>query len=71
MSNLCGRRVGVLAAGGGGDAVSLKDLLSVLQHGLIAELQVELETDTKENIIYKTLFIPRLSDCTAIIWVSL
>lgn len=48
MSNLCGGRVGVLAAGGRGDAVSLKDLLSVLQHGLIAELQVELETRKRE-----------------------
>lgn len=42
--NLSGCGVGVLAVGGGGDAVALKDLLSMLQHGLIAELQVELET---------------------------
>lgn len=52
-SNLCHCRVGVLAAGGGSDAVSLKDLLSMLQYSLIAELQVELETDTKD--IYKNL----------------
>lgn len=44
-SDLCGCRRGVLAAGGGRDAVSLQDLLGVLQHGLVAELQVELETD--------------------------
>lgn len=49
MSNLCGCRVGVLAAGGGSDAVSLEDLLSLLQHGLIAELQVELQTDRKRE----------------------
>lgn len=42
-SNLCGRGVGALAAGGRSDAVSQQDLLAVLQNGLVAELQVELE----------------------------
>lgn len=48
MSNLCGCRVGVLAAGGSSDAVSLEDLLGVLQNGLVAELQVELERQSGE-----------------------
>lgn len=42
-SNLCGCRVGVLAVGGSSDAMALENLLSVLQHGLIAELQMKLE----------------------------
>jgi len=46
-SHLGGRGAGVLAAGG--DAVSLEDELGVLQHGLVAELQVQLEAQ-KENI---------------------
>lgn len=62
MSNLCGCGVGVLVAGGSSDAVSLKDLLSVLQHGLIAELQVELETDTGEHV--------KLPHYTVITWFS-
>lgn len=52
---LCGCRVGALAAGGGGDAVSLKDLLSVLQHRFIAELQVELEA--QKRILNRNLFM--------------
>lgn len=47
MTNLCGCRVGVLAAGGSRDAVALKNLLGVLQNSLIAKLQVELEADRK------------------------
>ena len=47
LKYLCGCSVGALAAGGGGDAVSLKDLLSVLQHGFIAELQVELKAQKR------------------------
>lgn len=41
-SNLCGCRVGVLAVRGSSDAMTLENLLSVLQHGLIAELQMKL-----------------------------
>lgn len=63
MSNLCGCRVGVLAAGGGSDAVSLEDLLSLLQHGLIAELQVELQTDREKN---ENLFTLKSGDYTVI-----
>lgn len=47
VSNLCGCRVGVPAAGGRSDAVTLEDLLGVLQHGLVAKLQVELETQKR------------------------
>lgn len=47
-SNLCGRGVGALAAGGRSDAVSQEDLLGVLQNGLVAELQVELEEAGEE-----------------------
>lgn len=50
VSNLCGCRVGVLAAGGSSDAVSLEDLLGVLQNGLVAELQVELERQSGEFV---------------------
>lgn len=50
MSNLCGRGVGVLAAGGRGDAVSQEDLLGVLQNGLVAKLEVELEKQRRKFI---------------------
>lgn len=52
VSNLCGCRVGVPAAGGCSDAVSLEDLLGVLQHGLVAKLQVELETQKREFALF-------------------
>lgn len=56
-SNLCGCRVGVLAVGGGSDAVSLENLLGVLQHGLIAELQVELQREKNINMKEQVLFM--------------
>lgn len=51
MSNLCGRRVSVLAAGGRSDAVSQEDLLGVLQNGLIAKLEVQLEKQRRRKSV--------------------
>lgn len=55
MSNLSGCRVCVLAAGGSSDAVALEDVLSVFQHCLIAELQVELEITHSRGLESKAL----------------
>lgn len=44
--------------------MALKNLLSVLQHGLIAELQVELETSTKKYQAYIIALIKKKKDQT-------
>lgn len=64
VSNLRGCSVGVLAAGGGSDAVSLKDLLGVFQHRFIAELQVELRTQEEEEVMMMMMIPVQPCQCS-------